>query len=215
MTEKYNLSGKAKTFARVIVEEWNAGRVNEEFRVILMQGPGAAEFPSIYQEGVKDRSIVSPSEGILQELETHELIRVVRHNASRSITLLETLREAVASDFIRPEKPFQPMNVGTYIQGNLEITQGGLYQNIASGATVTVNTGTLAENLRQVISAEVLTANAELRAAIEALEDNDDESTRPGRIGRFFQALGGHLSVSADLATVALAIDAFARSIRL
>ena len=193
---KYSLTDEAKEAAKYLVENWNAGHIEQEFIALTtILGKGRHE-PVV---AGSHPNFTCPPFGTLQELSQFDLVKITQKERSWAILLLQELRNAVESDFEIPDSSGTTTAVGNLfvnstttgpVQG-VGINTGEVYQNIEQ----------LANDLSAKLGEEFLQAETQLREAIDALRTSTEANRQP-RFGRVVQELGDCLAHSAN--TVAL-----------
>ena len=203
---KYPLTPEAKEAAKELVAAWEQGFIQQNLELVdVTAGSGVTkrEFIVVFGLGRDSEGKFSlPDLGIIRELAEYELISI-RSSAGRiEVTLLQELRNAVENDFEVSDSFLTTSAVGTVVYGNLEVREGAIFQSaVTNQGDIAQNAYQLADNLRQLLGAELLRSAPALEAAIDALQSTD-ESSRRGKCGKVIAELGRCLEHTANTATI-------------
>lgn len=207
---KYPLTTEAKEAAKILVEAWSTGKLEQRVNTKSRVGVDS----SMLFRGT-DVDIALPT---LMELGKYGLVELNRQYdvQGRAIflecLLLQELRNAVQNDF-EVSDYFLTLNaVGTIVYGNLEVKEGAMFQSAAANqGNIIQNTGQLASELEALLGGDVLAENEPLQSAIQDLR-TADESSRRRKMGKVIQELGRCLEHLANtggvLAALALLVKA-------
>lgn len=193
---KYPLTENAKDAAKMLVNGWQTGQINQHFHLIKeIRGANTNEVQIQGGLGVTEGFQLPKLQNFL-ELSYFNLVSVTRPTHGWDVLLMQELINAVESDFAVSDYFLTTQAVGTIISSAGSITITGTVAGAASiygNVSQTVNE--LAQHLRQELGDELLKHEPELKLAIEELEVAVKQESRLSAAGKVILELGAFCSI--------------------
>jgi hypothetical protein len=198
---KYPLTPEAKGLAKELVDAWTTKQLAQLFYLYDMTSMGNNTVDVRITLGRLDHKLdLHPDLAIIRELAIYGLIDVAKVRDDRTerieVTLLQELRNAVATDFDVSEFFLTLNAVGTIVHGDLTVQTGANYQSGASN---------LGDVQVTQLGTSFLESQADLKNAIDALRIAN-EADKQSKLGRVVSELGNSLQHTANATVVVGAI---------
>ena len=200
---KYPLTLEAKEAAKMLVETWDSGILEQRFYISETRADGHKSI-AMFTGGIDFTSQLQPPPvSILLELSEYNLVRM----QGNDVLMLQELRNAVENDFDVSDFFLTTSAVGTVVYGNLDVREGAIMQSQANiYGDNTQNANQLADDLLELLGVDLLQSEPDLNAAIIALKSMDELSRRE-KCGKVIQELGRCMGHAANAGTVLMAIS--------
>ncbi len=198
---KYPLTPEAKVVASHLVEAWNSGEIDQIFELVDVTAGNVNRREYNSGLGVPGEFEI-PQMGVVRELAVYGLVslRVLGNNIKN--TLLQELRNAVATDF-EVSDYFITMNaVGNII---INSTTGPVAGMGIGNAPIHQTVEQLSTDLAGRLGDDFLQTQTHLREAIDALSESA-EADQQSKLGKVVSELGRCLQHGANTAGVMGAI---------